>query len=127
MFKAISGKIKGDKPSQNRNFFDDVPKETHAADGLSSELQTKPRGFLDKLLRRDHELTEESKQLIDFVRQLEDPSLGEYQRNRIITVIRLRCRRDPALAEMFAGIAAMDGVGAHSPFANMPMPKPFNR
>ncbi|EBI1908733.1 hypothetical protein FK091_23775 [Salmonella enterica] len=127
MFKSISGKIKSEKPSKSRNFFDGEPEEPHTIDDLAAGLQTKSRGFLDKLLRCDPELTEEAQRLVAFVCQLEDPSLGEYQRNRIITVIRLRCRKDPALAEIFSGIAAMDGVGAHSPFANMPMPAPFNK
>ena len=115
MFKSISGKIKGDKPKQSRGFFDD-------------DAQEEPqRGFLDKLLRSDTELSAEDQQQMEFVRQLEDPSLGEYQRGRIINVIRLRCRRDPDLAERFPQIAAMNGIGAHSPFANMPMPDPFNK
>lgn len=120
MFKSISGKIKGDKPKQSRGFFDGEPEET-------KEPGTKPRGFLNKLLSREPEQSEEVEQLLAFVRQLEDPSLGEYQRSRIINIIRLRCRRDPDLVELFPDIAAMNGIGAHSPFAKMPMPKPFNR
>lgn len=95
-----------------RGFFDDPTPEPVTQKQLSAALTTKPQNFIDKVLGRKQELTENAKFIMNAIEQLKDENLTMAQIQRLHNVIRLRLRKAPQVREELGIVEVEDGQRA---------------
>lgn len=96
---AIKGFTKpDDKPA--RGFFDLDEPNPITPEEIGKALRHKKQTIMDKILRREPELTAASQRLLHDINRLQNEDLTQMQMSKLAASIRFRIRREPVAAAM---------------------------